>query len=135
MQAVVDGDDARRAVRHEHGDEEGADAAGAVVLHGDNAILQRLHAADGGRDDNAHARTVEGIEVDTGLGDSLVGGGNRQLFVAIAAPGFFGVHILARVKILYLASDLYLPIGGIKQGDGTNARAAIDDVVPRFFYG
>src|SRR5262249_22691352 len=67
------------------------------------------------------------------VGDSLFPGGNPELFISVSPPHFFCQHVLSRIPVFDLGSNLDLCKRFIEAGQFPDAAFPSFEIRPRFF--
>src|SRR5205807_1923122 len=126
--AQVHGDQAGAHVRDHHRDGEGADAAHAALQQHGLVLLDLLHSADGGGDDDADIVGVHLVRTQARLLDRHLRRGQRELAEAPDVPRGLAVHVVGSLEVADLAGDLAAVLRGVETGDRADAGDALDQV-------
>ena len=124
LKAEVHGDISCRDVRDHLRNAERRYTARTLLIQLGNLGLCNVQTADTRAKDNARAVRVKVAFLQAGLLHCLDSCRHCKLHVCIHTACFTLFDILGRVEILDLSAQLYLVIGYIKLGDGTDAAFA-----------
>jgi hypothetical protein len=98
-------------VRHQHGDEHGADLGRPVGEHLLVLALPGRGAAHAAADHHADARPVPRLRIEPGVGDGLAGGHDRQLHEPVQAARRLAPEQLERVEAGHAARHRHRHVG------------------------
>jgi hypothetical protein len=123
--------DPRRAhVRDDLRDRERVDPVGAALAEHVIAVLERLQAADPGRDRDADAVGLR-RDREAGVGLRHAGGGEDHLREPVHPPGLLALDPYRRVEVLQLAGEVDRVVGRVELRDRARARLSREQVLPR----
>ena len=131
LEAEVHGDIRRRDVGDHLRDREWRNAAGTLFEQLRNLLLGNVQTAYARAEDNARAIGIEIAFLEACLLDSLNRCRHCVMHICVCAARLTLLHILGRVEVLDLCTQLYLKIGYIKLGDGTDAAFAGLERLPK----
>jgi hypothetical protein len=131
--AVLDGDLAGCEIGDGRGDEEGGDAAGAGGGELGVFALDDLEGADAAADVDSDALGVFGGDIECGLLDGHVCGGEGELDEAAVLLDVFAVDEVFGVEVFDLTGELAGVLGGVEEGDGGYAGLALEERLPGWF--
>ena len=134
-QVVDHGEHPAGHVQDEHGDHEGGEAAGAALEHDLVLFFGGAQAADARADEDPDFIEVLPGQVQAGIEQGLVAGGDGELGVAVGPA-----HVLGRGEArgdegLHLGGDVGVKAGGVEGGNAIDAAAAGDEVGPHRLQG
>ena len=99
----------------------------AVINH---LILEGLDAADADAVDYTYAVLVHSVKVEFAVLHSLHGSSHTQLGATVHLAYFLPVDIVVRIEVFYLASELSLELGSVKQRNRSSATLSLQQVGP-----
>ena len=137
FELVFDGNVSRGQVNQPARNEEGADAARALLLKQEGVALDALQAADAGADQDARAGLfIRGLGAKAGIGNGLVCGGHRIDDEIVDLALFLGLHAIVGIEFARAraarnhAADLAGNVGDIELRDPLGAVLAREQALP-----
>ena len=118
-------------VTDHHRNEERADTGRSLVKELLILAVHGLNAADAAAYIGTDALTVLCLQIQLGILDSHLCRSYSKLGITVNALGLLLVHIISRLKILYLASYLCLVLSCIKAGNFINTIFAGHHSIPK----
>ena len=98
-------------------------------------LLDGVEAADAGADEHPDLVAVDLFQIETGIQQRVMPGGDAELGVTIRAA-----HILGRrksgqgIEVFHLTRDLGVELGHIEERDAVDAALAREDVLPQVIH-
>ena len=136
LRAIHDSDLTACHVGDQHGDEEGAHAAGTAVQQNGTFPFKGMDPADPAADQHPDPVRINGAAFVAEIpGKSCIfngfrGGGNSVQTIIVKTTSFFRVQIFLRFKAFDFARDLRLIVGGIKAGHSTDTATTVHQRIP-----
>ncbi len=128
----ANGDVPGRQVDDAGRDEEGGDLAGAALQQLLVLPLDHVEAADPRADVNPGAVGQPAVELQLGVLDGKVGGGQGEVDEPAHLLHLFFLDHLERVEVLHLAREPAGMLGGVEEGDGPDAALPRQGGLPNF---
>ena len=128
--AGLDGDHAGQHVGQHHRDDERADPIRSARVQGDRRVDDGADATDAAADDDPHALGVVGRDLEAGVADGFLRGNQAELQEAVHPARFLAIEELGGIEAFDLPRDTDVEVVRFEALDWSDARAAVDDVVP-----
>ena len=132
LQVVVNGELACRTVHQHVGDHKRADLAQTLGRHRFHVLDKRVETANAASDHGAHAFRLFVFHVEAGIGEHLLGRGNRILDTGIKPSCFFAIHVIARIEVAHLARKVYPQVTRVELRNVVDTRLAGQQFFPGF---
>ena len=111
--------------------EKGRDAAGTLVLHGQNSVVEGTHPADARPDKSPRACGDVIGNLKPGILKRELGGRNGELNEPVVSLRVLGFHVKRRIKVLHFPRNLGFKIRRVKSRNPAHSGNPFADRRPR----